>query len=146
MSVNILNKKIKEKSYDILIAEDNSDDILLIELAIKNANIKGNLITANNGKRVIKILDDIKAEDKKLPDLILLDINLPKQNGLEVLKKLKSNPETKSISTVIFTSSDSISDRDYSYEHGADLYFKKPNNINDLTKIILNIKEYCLKN
>lgn len=125
---------------DILLVEDNPDDVLLTELAVKGCNINGHFEVINNGKTAIELLDNLTYEGQKLPDLILLDINLPKITGLEVLKHIKSKPLTSPIPTVIFTSSDSVADMKYSYEEGADLYVKKPNNINDFKGIMHYIK------
>lgn len=136
--------KNKEGLFDIFIVEDNNDDIFLIRLALNEYFSNSNFLTANNGKTAIKIFDELITQNKKLPDLILLDINIPVINGIDVLKEIKSKDISKSIPTVIFTSSDSTSDMNYCYENGADLYIRKPNNINDFKKIIGYIKEYFL--
>jgi CheY-like chemotaxis protein len=136
--------KLSNKSLDIVVIEDNPDDVFLIELAIKKANIKSCTSVFNNGEEAISYLAKLIDEKVKLPDLILLDINLPKITGLEVLKKIKSNKSLKSIPTIIFTSSDSPSDMNYSYKNGADLYVRKPNNINDFKEVMEYIKNYGL--
>ena len=136
--------KTKERLFDIFIAEDNNDDIFLIKLALSEYFLQSNLLIANNGKTAIKLFDELITQNKKLPDLIILDINLPMINGIEVLKEIKSKDISKSIPTVIFTSSDSTSDMNYCYENGADLYIRKPNNINDFKKIIEYIKQHFL--
>lgn len=135
---------IKEKVMDIFLAEDNNDDIFLIKLALDEYFTNNGLLIANNGKTAIKMFNELITQNKKLPDLVILDINLPMINGLEVLKEIKSKDLTKSIPTVVFTSSDSTTDMSYSYQNGADLYIKKPNNINDFKKIIGYIKEQFL--
>ena len=135
---------LKPKTYNILVAEDNPDDVFLIQLALSDSNINGSTVVVNNGKRIINYLKEIEDTKNKMPDLILLDINLPKVTGLEALKQLKALPRAKEIPIVIFTSSDAISDMNYCYENGADLYFKKPNNISELKAIMKQIKEHCL--
>ena len=132
-------KNIDNKTYDILLIEDNSDDVFLIELAIKKANIKSNISVVNNGEEGVSYLMKLVNEKEKLPNLILLDINLPKVTGLEVLKKIKSNKSIKAVPTVVFTSSDSSSDMNYCYQNGANFYIRKPNNINDFKKIMAHI-------
>lgn len=136
-----MNANLKSKTIDILLVEDNPDDIFLTELAIKESDIKGSFTLANNGKAALEILNDTVSTGEKLPDLILLDINLPKVNGLEVLKEIKSNKSTSSIPTIIFTSSDAMSDMRSSYENGAELYIRKPNNIQEYKKIMKYIVE-----
>ena len=141
----IIKNKSTGKSWSVLLIEDNENDVFLTELALKKSNIKYNLDIANNGKTAIELFNSIIKEEKKPPDLILLDINLPVINGLEVLKYIKSRGEISFIPTVVFTSSDSDSDIKYCYDNGADLYVNKPNNINDFKEIIQNIKKHCLK-
>ena len=137
-----MNKLIQNKLLDILVIEDNPDDVFLIQLAVKKANINSNISVVNNGEEGIKCLTILINEREKLPDLILLDINLPKVTGLEVLKKIKSNKSIKSIPTVIFTSSDSPSDMNYCYQNGADYYIRKPNNINSFKETMIYIKNH----
>ena len=140
-----MNTNLKLKTMDILLVEDNPDDIFLTELAIKESEIHGSFTLANNGKAALEILNDTVSTGEKLPDLILLDINLPKINGLEVLKEIKSNKPTSLIPTIIFTSSDAMSDMRASYENGADLYIRKPNNIQEYKKIMKYIVENSFK-
>lgn len=131
----------KTKSIDIFLVEDNEDDVLLMELALKSTGIKANTLVSNTGKVAMSVLKGLIKKDK-VPDLIFLDINLPLVNGHEILKEIKSSPKTKSIPTVVFTSSDNPSDMKYSYECGADLYIKKPNNINEYRIIMSQVIEH----
>lgn len=131
--------KNREKKIDILLIEDNHDDVYLTELACRESNINGNFIVAKNGEAAIELLNKLVDENKKLPDLILLDINLPKIGGFDVLKFIKSKRDN--IPTVVFTSSDSMSDMRYFYENGADLFIRKPNNLGGFSDVIRYIKE-----
>ena len=128
---------------DILLVEDNQDDVFLMQLASKECNVNWNFTIVNNGSSAVELLDDLTSKGKKMPDLILLDVNLPKVNGLEVLKNIKANTHTNQIPTVVFTSSDLMSDMKYCYEHGADLYVRKPNNISDFKKVIEYVMKSC---
>ncbi len=136
-----MNKLTQNKLLDILVIEDNVDDVFLIELAIKKANINSNISVVSNGEEGISYLTKLTNEKRKLPNLILLDINLPKITGLEVLKKIKSSELIKSIPVVVFTSSDSPSDMNYCHQNGADFYIRKPNNINGFKEIMKCINE-----
>lgn len=126
---------------NIFLVEDNQDDIFLIQLAVKECEMDGNYIIAQNGKKAIEIMENFIYENKNFPDLIFLDVNLPKITGLEVLKKIKSEKKLKYIPLVVFTSSDSVSDMKYCYENNADLYIRKPNNISDFKEIVKYIKK-----
>lgn len=135
--------KNKEKTLDILLIDDNQDDVLLVKLAAKECNIGGEFLVVNNGKSAILLLETLVSDEKNLPDLIILDINIPKINGIEVLRYIKSNEFIKSIPTIVFTSSDSVTDMKYCYESGADLYLRKPNNIEGFREIMKYIKSFC---
>lgn len=124
------------KEINIILVEDNKDDIYLIELALKSLETKSNLFPFNTGSLALQYLKDLINDKKELPDLIMLDVNLPKITGLDILKKIKQNKIVGKIPIVVFTSSDSASDMEYCYENGADLYLLKPNNINDFKEVI----------
>ncbi len=92
----------KEKTINILLIEDNQDDVFLIEMATKECNINGSFIIANNGKTALEILEEVINDQRKPPDMILLDVNLPKVTGLEVLRHIKNGKITCSIPIVVF--------------------------------------------
>lgn len=129
----------------ILLAEDNQDDIFLIELVVKELNINESLTITRDGKTTIDLLNNLAKENGKLPELILLDINLPKMTGLEVLKHIKTQKSTKHIPVAIFTSSSLDSDMNCCYEHGADLYIRKPNDIVEFKKAMLHAIQLAKK-
>ena len=139
----MIEEELNEK-YDILLIEDNSDDVFLTNLAIKECDLKVKLNPINDGKLAMKTIKNIEDKKEKKPDLILLDVNLPKVNGLEVLKFIKSKDFIRSVPVVIFTSSDSYLDMNQSYEIGADLYVLKPNNITSYKGAIQYIVGYTL--
>ena len=97
------------KKNKILLVEDNEGDIVLTSEAFEECSCKANIQVARNGKEAINILFD-QNEDAQLPDLILLDINLPLLNGHEVLKKIKENEKTQHVPVAILTTSSAISD------------------------------------
>jgi CheY-like chemotaxis protein len=129
--------KEKNREYCILHAEDNPDDSLLTELAFKQLGLNVQLKKILNGKKVIDSLKESLITSEKLPDLILLDINLPLMNGFEVLNEIKVEEKLSSIPVVFFTSSDSSAEMKYAYENGADLYIRKPNNLNGFKRAML---------
>ncbi len=122
----------KGKKYQILLVEDNPDDVFLMQYTFQKLDVNVDIKIVNNGKSALDYLNLSVKNKSVLPDLIILDINLPRLNGLEVLRSIKSNPDTMAISTIIFTSSNLSNDMDYSYGNGADLYLLKPNNIEEL--------------
>ena len=129
------------KKNQILLVEDNEGDIVLTSEAFEESSCKVNIQVARNGKEAINILFD-QNEDTQLPDLILLDINLPLLNGHEVLKKIKENEKTKHIPVIILTTSSAISDINLTYENFANCFITKPADINDFFETINALSNY----
>ncbi|MBE9576409.1 response regulator [Flavobacterium proteolyticum] len=129
------------KKNQILLVEDNEGDIVLTSEAFEECGCKTNIQVARNGKEAINILFD-QSDDAQLPDLILLDINLPLLNGHEVLKKIKENEKTQYIPVVILTTSSAISDINLTYENFANSFITKPADINDFFETINSLSNY----
>lgn len=128
----------------ILLVEDNEGDIVLTTEAFEECNFKTNIQVARNGKEAITILF-YELDDSQLPDLILLDINLPLLNGHEVLKKIKENDKTKHIPVVMLTTSSAISDINLTYENYANCFITKPADINDFFEAINALSNYWFR-
>lgn len=115
---------------DILLAEDNEADIKITLRAFDKAKIKNNVFVVRNGQEALDFVyhrDPYQDQHKyPKPDLILLDIAMPKMDGLEVLKKLKSDAETDYIPVVMLTSSKNEQDVMNSFKNGAASYIQKP--------------------
>ena len=114
----------------ILYAEDEPDDILFLKRAFKSAGLPHTLNAARDGEEALEYLaGEGPFSDRAqypLPDLILLDINMPKLSGLDVLARLRSQPLFKSVPVLILTSSSRSEDRERASELGADDYLLKP--------------------
>lgn len=132
------------KKNKILLVEDNEGDIVLTSEAFEECGCKAAIQVARNGKEAINILFD-QNQDGQLPDLILLDINLPLLNGHEVLKKIKENEKTRHIPVVILTTSSAISDINLTYENYANCFITKPADINDFFETINALSNYWFK-
>jgi len=130
----------------ILLVEDNKNDELLALRALKKSEISSKISIARDGVEAVDfIFTDLDTDnDKALPVLILLDLNLPKLNGLEVLKRLKSNDLTAQIPVVIMTSSNEDTDINTSYKLGANSYLRKPVDFNEFSLLINNLANYWL--
>lgn len=137
-----MNNLVQRKLLDILLIEDNDDDIFLINLALKKADIQSKLTVIHNGEDAVNCLLKLESAKNKAPDLILLDINLPKINGMDVLKIIKSSEFISQISVVVLTSSDIASDLNFSNRMTPGLYVKKPNNIIGFMEALIFIKDY----
>jgi CheY-like chemotaxis protein len=114
----------------ILLVEDNPDDILLTKRAFKKSNILNELVVARDGVEALDYLFGTGAHKDRdmsvMPILILLDLNLPKIDGIEILRRLRGDERTKLIPVVVLTSSKEQKDLIESYSLGANSYIRKP--------------------
>jgi len=118
------------KKHTILLVEDDDLDIISVERSLKNLESEYELITAYNGIEALAILRELAC----LPDVILLDLNMPKMNGIEFLRVLRANEKLKSIRVFIMTTSSESSDRQLAEELDISGFFIKPLNYTDNTK------------
>lgn len=130
----------------ILLVEDNEQDEILTIKALQKNKILNEIKVARDGAEALDFLFNEEAPnyERELPQLILLDLKLPKVNGLEVLKKIRSNPRTKLIMVVILTTSTEDSDLFNGYELGANSYVRKPVNYHDFTEAVRSLGTYWL--
>ena len=131
----------------ILIVEDNPGDIRLIREAFQEANVHGTheFIVAKDGAEALDFLHKRGVfGDAAKPDIITLDLNLPKKNGREVLQDIKSNPLLKGIPVVVFSSSSSPQDIEAAYRHHANCYVTKPSDLAEFFASIAGIEKYWL--
>lgn len=111
----------------ILLVEDNDDDADLTEMAFREANITNPIVRARDGVEALALLQGTKGTPPSLrPVVVLLDLNLPRVNGLEVLAKIREAEATRYLPVVVLTSSDEESDRVRAYAQHANSYVRKP--------------------
>lgn len=109
----------------ILLVEDSPDDVMLTQRALRKNNIGNRVVVATDGEQAIDYL--LPADGKRVaPELILLDINLPKLSGLEVLRAIRGDERTRYLSVVVLTTSNEEQDIVSSYDLGANSYVRKP--------------------
>jgi len=131
-------------TVEVLLVEDNPGDVRLIQEVFKETKIKNLLHVARDGEEAMKML---RMEDEnltRLPDLILLDLNLPKKDGRDVLKEIKKDDSLKCIPVVVLTSSIRDEDLIETYKNNANCYIAKPGDLNQLIKVVENIGEFWL--
>lgn len=138
----------QNKIINILLVEDNPQDIELILRSFKKRNIANPIHVAEDGAQALDFIfcrGEYEQRDKcQLPKVILLDLKLPKINGLEVLKELKSNEHTRHIPVVIVTSSREDPDIKRAYELGANSYIVKPVDFDEFMKVMQSLDYYWL--
>lgn len=137
-----------KKSKIILLVEDNPDDITMTLRALKKNNILNEVVVAEDGPEA---LDYLFGSGKYLgrdttirPQVILLDLNLPKMGGLEVLKRLRSDERSKLLPVVVLTTSNEDRDRIESYRLGTNSYVRKPVDFDQFSQAIQQLGLYWL--
>ena len=127
--------------FHILLVEDNPGDVRLTQEALKSSKLQVELSVARDGVEVLSYLrNEGKFADAQKPDLILLDLNLPRKSGLEVLAEIKADDNLKNIPVVILTTSESEEDILRSYNLHANCYVTKPVDMNQFLKIVQQIE------
>lgn len=130
---------------EILLVEDNPGDARLAKEALRDSKLKNNLYVVEDGVEAIKFLDaETPYENAVRPDLILLDLNLPRMDGREVLKAIKSDERFKRIPVVILTMSNAEEDILKSYNLHANCYITKPLDLDQFIKVVQSIEDFWL--
>ncbi|MDR3666107.1 MAG: response regulator [Ignavibacteriaceae bacterium] len=133
------------KAIDILLVEDNPGDARLAVEALKESKIQNNLHVVTDGEEASDFLfKKGKYAKAKVPDLILLDLNLPKKDGRELLAEIKNDPALKRIPVVILTTSKAEEDILKTYNLHANCYITKPLDLDQFMKVIKSIEEFWL--
>jgi len=130
---------------EVLLVEDSPGDVRLTREAFKDANVHVNLHVASDGAEAMDFLNrEGKHSDVPRPDLILLDLNLPKKDGREVLEEIKQSPVLKSIPVVILTTSASDEDILQSYRLHANCYITKSMGLDGFLEVVRSIDTFWL--
>jgi CheY-like chemotaxis protein len=133
------------ETIHILLVEDNEGDILLTREALEEAKILTRLSVTKDGKEAIDFLTrQGKYPDAQLPDLLLLDVNLPKKNGHEVLQYIKGDDNLKHIPVIMLTTSSSERDINLSYNNYANCYITKPVEVNEFLQVVATIENFWI--
>jgi len=125
------------KNHIILLVEDNRDDELLTTRILRRVSLADNIVVARSGQEALEFLS--ASDGNNLPLMVLLDLKMPKINGLEVLQRIRIDPNTSQLPVIILTSSNEESDRQESYRLGADNYLVKPLEIKQFAEAVKQI-------
>lgn len=130
----------------ILMIEDNPGDVRLTREVLRDTSISSSLIAVKDGEEAMNYLYQKGAfADAVRPDLILLDLNLPRMGGLEILQKIKSDKGLRSIPVVILTSSQAEQDILAGYEAYANAYITKPVSLDQFSRVVMSIEGFWLE-
>lgn len=135
-----------QKPVEVLIVEDNEGDVRLIKEAFTGSEVDSKFSVVNDGEEALDYLYKRgKFVASSRPDLILLDLNLPRVNGFDVLSDVKSNPGLQQIPVVIFSSSTSDNDVLRSYDLKANSYISKPSDFDEFLSVVKTIEEFWFR-
>ncbi len=133
------------KPVEVLLIEDNPGDVRLTKEAFREGKVINNLHVAVDGEEAMQFVRrEGKFQDVPRPDLILLDLNLPKKDGREVLEEIKSDDDLKCIPVVILTTSRSEEDIIRTYNSHANCYITKPVDLNQFLNVVESIEDFWL--
>lgn len=130
---------------EILLVEDDEGDVVLTKESLNEAKIRNNLSVVRDGEQALDYLHKRNGfEDARRPHVILLDLNLPRKDGRQVLEEVKSDPSLKTIPVVILTTSDAEQDVVSSYSLNANCYIRKPVDLDEFSKVVRAIDDFWL--
>jgi CheY-like chemotaxis protein len=134
----------RDEPVEILLVEDNPGDVRLTQEAFREGRIENKLTVAGDGEGALELLRGRLAVGEARPGLILLDLNLPRMDGRDVLAELKGDPQLKVIPVVVLTSSSAERDVVESYERNANAYVTKPIDIDEFLAVIRALEGFWL--
>lgn len=120
----------------IMLADDDEDDRLFFKEAFEEVKIDYSISTFNDGEQLMEHLFDTA---NPLPDIVFLDLNMPRKSGIECLKEIRADERLQRISVAIYSTSSSEQDIEDTFVSGANVYIKKPNDFNMLKKILSDV-------
>ncbi len=134
------------EDISILIAEDDADDRFLLQAAFTENGFKDKLLFVENGVELVDYLLKLaqSGNNVKMPRFILLDLNMPKKDGREVLKEIKQHADLKKIPVIIFSTTNNEQEMRRCYELGANSYITKPNSFENLIKTVAALRSYWI--
>ena len=135
---------MNKRKYNILLADDDEDDCAFFKDALDELDLSVDLIVVNNGEQLMNFLFDHPSD--QLPDILFLDLNMPRKSGFECLAEIKGIDELKPLPVIIFSTSLDIGTVDLMYEKGAIHYIQKPGDFYKLKKVIENALTITAKN
>jgi chemotaxis family two-component system response regulator Rcp1 len=136
---------VQVQPAEILLVEDNPGDVRLVQEALRESKIINQLHAVSDGKEALAFLRRQGSyANARRPDLILLDLNLPRKDGREVLSEIKADPDLRRIPVVIVTSSEAEDDILKSYNHHANCYITKPLDLEKFIEVVKAIQDFWI--
>jgi two-component system, chemotaxis family, response regulator Rcp1 len=125
----------------ILVVEDSEPDVFLVREALEQAGLRVDLHVLDDGEKAVDFIESIDRKEEARPNLVLLDLNLPKKSGGQVLERIRRSPACGQIPVMILTSSDSPADKAQANQLGATEYFRKPSVLAEFMRLGPRVRE-----
>jgi len=122
-------------SMHLLLVEDSPADVYLVREAIMTEGLEFRLQVAEDGEAAFQILNRVDADTDPAPNLLMVDLNIPRRDGIQVLQRMRQSPRCASIPVIVISSSDSPADRQRALAMGATEYFRKPSTLAEFMKL-----------
>ena len=136
---------MRMKPVQILLVEDSPDDILLTEEALQDAKIANELHSVMDGVAAMDFLNGRGAyTQRQRPDVVILDLNLPKKNGREVLREIKEDENLRRIPVIVLSTSGATEDINHAYDHYVNAYIQKPIDFDEFIRAVRSLEEFWL--
>lgn len=140
-----MNRSTSGTPVEILLVEDNPGDVRLTREALKDAKVRNHLHVVDDGVKALQFLrHEGEYADAVRPDLILLDLNLPRKSGREVLQEIKADPALLQIPVVVLTSSEADQDIAQAYELHANCFVTKPVDLDQFIAVVRSLEDFWL--
>jgi CheY-like chemotaxis protein len=133
------------KAVSVLVVEDNPADVGLVREALEEHGVEGELLVLKDGEEAIRMIQEIESERMNCPDLFIIDLNLPKKPGREVLEQVRQGLICRRTPVVALSSSDSQQDQDDASRLGVSRYMRKPSRLEEFISLGAIFKEMILK-
>lgn len=131
-----------DNKITILLAEDNPADKMLFEVGLRSSRFDTQLHWVKDG---VEVMDFLRNSDNSKPDIAILDLNMPRKGGRQIVEEIKTDDKLKSILTIILTTSDAATDKQNCYDSGVDKFMIKPLEFTGIQKIIKEIEKLWFK-
>lgn len=122
-------------AVNLLLVEDSPADVYLVREAMKAEGVPFHMQVADDGELALEILDHVEAEEDPPPDVLLLDLNVPRRDGIQILERIRHSSRCRGIPVVVISSSDSPIDRQRALALGATQYFRKPSTLDEFMQL-----------
>lgn len=127
---------MNEDYINVILADDDEDDRMFFSEAFEELKIKTNVSTFNDG---VYLMDYLNTDSAVLPQVLFLDLNMPRKSGMDCLKELRANTKFKDVAIAIYSTSSSEEDIENTFVLGANIYIKKPSDFKSLKKILSDV-------